>query len=221
MKKFSSLYSLLIFIISPVCVANMKVKKFIKDYVNGKDVIALNIGSGNTTLHENITNIDLIKYNNVDMTADILNLPIIDESVDVILNIAVLEHVASPEKAVAEFKRILKNDGVVYCYFPFMQGLHASPFDCSRRTIEGMRLLFKDWEIIELRDATGPTSGFLWIFQEYFAILLSFGFKPLYTILNMLLMVLTFPLKFLDILLIHHPMAKNISSGYAVIAKKK
>ena len=221
MKKYNSLYDFLIFLVSPVCVMNMGVKKFIREYINGKDVVAFNIGAGNTNLHENITNIDLHKYNNVDMTADILNLPVKNDSVDVIMNIAVLEHVSSPEKAVMEFHRILKDGGVVYCYFPFMQGLHASPFDCSRRTLEGMRILFKDWEILEIRDATGPTSGFLWVFQEYFAILFSFGIKPLYSLLHLFIMLVTFPLKFLDILLIRHPMGKNISSGYMVIARKR
>jgi len=221
LKKYQKFYKLLIEIISPVCPTNSGIKKFIKKYVANKDIIALNLGSGNDDLHENISNIDIFNYDNVDMTADLLNLPIQNDSVDVIMNVAVLEHVPFPEKAVAEFYRILKNEGVIYCFFPFMQGFHASPYDFSRRTIEGLKILFKDFEILEIRDAQGPTSGFLWVFQEYFAILFSFGIKPLYLVLQGLIMILTFPLKFLDILLVKHPMGKNISSGFDIVVKKK
>ena len=178
------------------------------------------MGSGNSDLHENISNIDIFNYDNVNLTADLLNLPIQNNSLNVIINTAVLEHIPYPEKAVSEFYRVLKNDGIIYCFFPFMQGFHASPNDFSRRTIEGLKVLFKDFKILEIKDASGPTSGFLWIFQEYFAILFSFGIKPLYTFLYFLIMILTFPLKFLDVLLVNHPMAKNISSGFAIIARK-
>ena len=69
--------------------------------------------------------------------------------------------------------------------------------------MEGIEILFKDFDMIEIKDGSGPTSGFLQIFQEYFAILFSFGIKPLYTFLYFLIMFITFPIKFLDILLVN------------------
>lgn len=77
---------------------------------------------------------------------------------------------------------------------------------------------FREEEIIV---GGGPTSGFLWIFQEWIAILLSFGSKRLYMVIYFLAMLLTFPLKFLDIILKYHPMAKNISPGFIYIGKKQ
>jgi len=171
-KKFHVFYKLLIDIISPVCPVNNGLKRFIKKYVTRNDIVATNLGSGNSNLHENISNIDIFAYGNVNMTAELENLPIQDNTVDVILNTAVLEHIPFPEKAVSEFYRIMKKDGVIYCSFPFIQGFHASPYDFSRRSAEGVKVLFKDFKILEVKDATGPTSGFLWVFQEYFAILL-------------------------------------------------
>ena len=102
-----------------------------------------------------------------------------------------------------------------------MQPFHASPYDFSRRTVEGMKVLYKDFDTIELKPSGGPTSGLLWIFQEWVSILLSFGIKPLHYLLNIVLMLLTFPLKFLDFILIYHPMSKNISSGFLYIGRKK
>jgi len=219
-KKFYKFYNFLITIISPIYPFNSGLNKYIKKYIKNKDIIALNIGSGNNNLGENISNIDIFKYENVDMTADLSNLPIKDDSVDVIINSAVLEHVPFPEEAVLEFKRILKKNGFIYCFFPFIHGFHASPYDFSRRTIEGLKILFKDFEILELKDGSGPTSGFLCILQEWLAILLSFGIKPLYLILNLIIMLITFPLKFIDFILVKHPMGKNITSGFYIIAKK-
>jgi predicted SAM-dependent methyltransferase len=110
---------------------NLGLKKFIKEYVAGKDIIALNLGSGNKDLNENISNVDIFKYDNVDMTTDLLNSPIKDDSVDVIINVDVLEHVPFPEEAVSEFKRILRRRGGFFAvsrlYMGFMLLLMTFP----------------------------------------------------------------------------------------------
>lgn len=218
-SHFKELYNVLIVIISPVYIGN-GTNKFIKKHVEGKNKIAVNLGSGSSNLSAEISNVDIFAYESVDLTCDINSLPFKDNSIDVILNLAVLEHVPSPDTVISEIYRILKKDGLVYCFFPFIQGFHASPYDYSRRTYEGIKESFKQFEILEVKNGGGPTSGFLWVFQEWTAMLLSFGIKPLYNIIYIIVMLLTFPLKFLDILLIHHPMAKNISSGFYVLGRK-
>jgi len=120
-----------------------------------------------------------------------------------------------------EIYRVLKPDGIVYTAFPFIQGFHASPYDFTRVTEEGIKVLHDGFEQIEVKPFSGPTSGMLWIFQEWVAILFSFGSKKLHMIIYLLMLVLTFPIKFLDYFLIHHPMAKNIASGFIYIGKKK
>jgi len=220
MKHYDKFYQLLIHFISPV-LETRSVKKYVKKNVTGKNFVALNIGSGSSNISNEISNIDIFLYKSVDLACDIENIPIKDNVVDYIFNIAVLEHVPNPEKVVNEMHRILKKEGVIYVFFPFMQPFHASPYDFSRRTIEGMKDLFKDFEQIELKPFGGPTSGFLWVLQEWIAILFSFGSKKLHLIIFLLTTLLTFPLKFLDFLLVHHPLAKNISSGFIFIGKKK
>jgi SAM-dependent methyltransferase len=219
-KKLNKLYNLLIYFISPVYHSH-KPKRFIKNfYKDNSNSILLNLGSGNYDISDNMSNVDIFAYDSVDLVCDIANLPIMDNAVDFILNLAVLEHVPDTEKVVEEFRRILKPGGTIYVFFPFIQPFHASPFDFSRRTFEGMKILFKDFKIIKLKPAGGPTSGLLWVIQEWIAIVLSFGNKKLHLVLSMLLMILTFPVKFLDFLFIHHPLAKNISSGFVLIGKK-
>lgn len=220
-KKYYKLYDFLVFLISPIYTRRGPLKKFLAEYVGNKEsVIALNLGSGNSNLSKNISNVDIFPYDNVNLTCDINRLPLKSETVDVIINIAVLEHIPEPEKSVDEMYRVLKKGGVMYCFFPFMVGYHASPCDFQRRTIDGLKVLFKKFEILDIQNGSGPTSSLLWIAQEYLSLLFSLGIGPLYRIILFLMMVLTFPVKFLDIVLIHNPMAKNISPGYIVIGKK-
>jgi len=218
-KNHYKLYTFLTNTFSPVFADNYHFK-FIKKYCNKKDLTILNLGSGNSDYTEYISNVDMFNYNNVNLVCNIDNLPLKSNSCDIIINIAVLEHVNNPELVVSEIFRVLKKGGIVFSFFPFIQGFHASPYDFSRRTNEGIKYLFKDFNIMEIRIAGGPTSGFLWIFQEFIAIFFSFGIKRLHNVILIILLMLTFPIKFLDLLLRYFPMSENIASGFYYIGKK-
>ncbi|WP_415325245.1 class I SAM-dependent methyltransferase [Chryseobacterium sp. MMS23-Vi53] len=221
LKKFGKFYNLLIEFISPVYPQPLfDIRKIIKNEIKGKNVVALNLGSGSSDLGEDLLNVDLLPYENVDVICDIENIPFKDNSVDYIINIAVLEHVPNPQKVISEIHRILKPGGKIYCFIPFMQPFHASPYDFQRFTYEGMKHQFREFEILKLTPI-GPTSGMLWVVQEWFALIFSFGIKPLHTILYLLFMVLTFPIKFLDVIFQFYPMSKNVASGFSIWAQKK
>lgn len=219
-KKFNKLYSSLIEIISPVYPQPFfDAKRIIRNEIKGKKVVALNLGSGNSDFGADLLNVDILPYQNVDIICDIENMPFKDNSVDYIINIAVLEHVPNPQKVISEIHRILKPDGKIYCFIPFMQPFHASPYDFQRFTYEGMKHQFREFEILKLK-SVGPTSGMLWVLQEWLALFFSFGIKPLHTFLYLFFMILTFPIKFLDVVLQFHPMSKNMASGFSILAKK-
>lgn len=220
LKKFTKLYYFLIDVISPVFIDG-GVRTFLNNYVTGKKKMVLNIGSGNSKLSDEIINIDIFRYEHVNIVCDISDLPFKDNSIDIILNIAVLEHVPDPQKVINEIHRVLKPEGIIYTAFPFMQGFHASPYDFTRVTEEGIKYLHSNFEPIEVKPFGGPTSGMLWIFQEWVAILFSFGSKKLHLLIYLLVMLLTFPLKYIDYFLIRHPAAKNIASGFIFIGSKK
>jgi len=218
LKKFSGIYNWLINILSPVFVDREQQKFILKYLVNDK--MTLNVGSGNTQISEHICNVDIFAYENVEVVCDIADLPFLDNSIDVVFNSAVLEHVPNPQIVVDEIYRVLKPNGVIYTAFPFMQGFHASPYDFTRVTEEGIKVLHKDFELIEVRPFGGPTSGMLWVLQEWIAILFSFGNKKIHMLIYLFVMVITAPIKLLDYFLIKNPMAKNISSGFIYIGKK-
>ncbi|MEA2016041.1 MAG: methyltransferase domain-containing protein [Actinomycetota bacterium] len=219
-KRFSGFYTFLIKVISPVFTYN-QLGRFVKAYVRRKNGSFLNLGSGNRVLSPEMINVDILPYKNVDIIADIQNLPVADGEMDIAVCSAVLEHVKDPYRVVNEIYRVLKKGGLTYCYMPFICGFHASPDDYTRLTYEGMKVLFKDFDIVELGVGGGPTSGLLWVLQEWLATLLSFGSRRLHFIFYVFFMLITFPIKYLDIILSKFPTAKNIASGFYIIARKK
>ena len=194
--------------------------RFLNKHVEGKPIVGINLGSGNNDISGNLTNVDIFPFPHVNIVGDIGNLPFKDGSVDLVINYQVLEHVPNPEKVVSEIYRVLRPGGWVYTVFPFMQGFHASPYDYSRRTSEGIKVLHEGFEMQETRCVGGPTSGLLWVFQDYVAIILSLGSERVYSVVYALMMALTFPIKFLDVLLVHHPLAKKISSSFVYVGVK-
>jgi SAM-dependent methyltransferase len=216
-KKYPNFYYSLIVIISPVQGNYKTIKKFISDS-NG---VVINIGSGNQVMRQGVINIDMMNYDNVDIVADIQDLPFRANTLDAVINIAVLEHVLEPSTVLKEVHRVLKPGGRVYTCIPFMQPFHASPHDYQRYTLPGIRYLHKDFEIIESGVAAGPVSGLLWVFQEAFASIFSFGNPFARNLLTILVMLLTWPIKFLDIIFSRLKTAENVASAFYVIAEKR
>jgi SAM-dependent methyltransferase len=218
-KKYPKLYRIIIDVISPVY--QKKSYIMIEKYVDIENSIILNIGSGPFKLNENILNVDITSYENVDIIADGFNLPFKSNSVDAILNIVILEHVPNPECVINEIHRVLKNGGVVYTVVPFIQGYHASPYDYKRWTSSGVLNLHSNFTLIESGVGGGPTSGFIWILTEWLALLFSFRIMSLYKILFVFFTLILWPFKFIDVFLIDHPMAKNIASNFYYLGMKK
>jgi SAM-dependent methyltransferase len=78
-----------------------------------------------------------------DVFGDAQQLPIAHESVDHVLLLDVLEHLARPEECIQEIKRVLKPNGTLILKVPFMYPIHDAPLDFRRWTIHGLRELAK------------------------------------------------------------------------------
>jgi SAM-dependent methyltransferase len=215
-KAFPSLYNqLLTNIFSPVLNNNIS-KRFLK-YQKG---FVINLGSGNNVLGKDVINVDMFDYKNVSIIADIHALPFFAGTVDAVFNIVVLEHVQCPQKVLKEIFRVLKPGGVIFSAIPFMQPYHASPHDYQRYTLKGIRYLHKDFESIESGTYGGPVSGFLWVSQEFLALLFSFGIVPLRNILSLLFMLVTWPAKYFDYFFRKLKTSENIASSFYFYGKK-
>ena len=222
-KHYGRLYYLLLHVFAPVMPSRQYIRCFRSEVdAYGKEAVVLNLGSGPHHVggRTDIINVDLYAFPEADIVADATNLPIQSDSVDFIINTAMLEHVQTPEKIINEMHRVLKAGGGFICYVPFMAPFHAAPHDFHRWTIEGAKNYFSIFQNTKTGIGAGPTSGMLWTLQQWLAIAFSFGSKTLHDILFLLLMVITAPIKLLDLLLVYFPNAEKIASGFFITGRK-
>ncbi|MBI5435048.1 MAG: class I SAM-dependent methyltransferase [Planctomycetes bacterium] len=88
----------------------------------------------------------------VDVFGDAGCLPFADRSCDTVLAVELLEHVHDPDAAVAEFARVLADDGRLLLTVPFVAPRHQLPFDFRRFTPDGLRAVLErhGFEVVEL-----------------------------------------------------------------------
>lgn len=209
-KKYPRVYYFLIKVISPVYGDTRALDRFL-DSVEG---VVLNIGSGNSPKRKGVVNVDMMDYENCDIVCDIHFLPFKDNSVDAVMSVAMLEHVSEPQNVLKEVQRVLKPGGRIFSVIPFMQPFHASPHDYQRYTLTGIEFLHRDFQIIESGVFSGPISGALWVLQECLASVFSLGSEKLRNLFTILLMCMTWPIKFLDVFAIRLKTAKNVASNF-------
>ena len=101
------------------------------------------------------------------VVCDASDLPFEDRQFDLVICVAVLEHVLEPQRCVDEMRRVLADDGLIYATTPFMQQVHMGEYDFTRFTHAGHRWLFRDFDEIDSGIATGPASVLVWSI-EYF-----------------------------------------------------
>lgn len=79
----------------------------------------------------------------VDFVADVSNLPMADNTYDIVLSTQVLEHVMDPQKVIEEMTRVLKPGGWLFLTTPQSSPLHNLPWNFFNFTNLGLRLLFE------------------------------------------------------------------------------
>lgn len=81
-------------------------------------------------------------YSKIDVGGDITKLPFKANTVNIIINTHVLEHICEPEKTIQEFYRVLKPGGRLFLTAPQGWYEHQTPHDYFRYTSYGLRHLF-------------------------------------------------------------------------------
>jgi uncharacterized protein YbaR (Trm112 family)/SAM-dependent methyltransferase len=207
------------FIFDPAYVSHITRDRIVNNLPH--QALLLNIGAGVKRFSRTrCINLDLEEFGNVDMVADGQEMPISDQSIDMVLVEYVVEHVPDSKRIVAEIYRILKPGGYIYATVPFIQAYHGNPDDYFRFTISGFRQFWKDFECKECKTFGGPTSALVCILKEYLAILLSFNNILIYSILSQVLIIPLFPLKFLDIALARLDTAQNMAFSILFLGQK-
>jgi SAM-dependent methyltransferase len=223
LKQWGRIYYALLYVFAPVLPSVAQIKAMRQCLAaNGTDQVILNLGSGpnRVSSREDIINVDIFAFDQVDVVADATDLHFENDVADLILNTAMLEHTPNPQKVVQEMHRVLRPNGVCYCFLPFIAPFHAAPHDYYRWTLSGIETLFAEFESVDIGIGAGPMSGFLYVLIEWLSILLSFGSKQIHDILFLLLLVLLAPFKLLDLILVYFPYAERVAGGFFVVGKK-
>jgi SAM-dependent methyltransferase len=184
-------------------------------------LLTLNIGSGNSKRNSNTINLDISLYRNVNIVGNAMNIPIADATFDFVINIALLEHLEYPEKAVAEMHRVLKPGGYLYTVTPFLLHYHGYPNDYQRFTKSGLQSLFRDLEFIEEGTRIGPSSTISTLVADWFELFTFSEKRCINDIVRFIALVLVFPLKFFDYLLSHNPRSHEMAQAIYILVRKK
>lgn len=133
--------------------------------------IVLNAGSGQRgiQLGQRSLNIDITPSNSPDIIGDLHCIPLLNESVDTVVSIAVLEHTRFPWIVAQEFFRVLRPGGCGVIAVPFLQPQHACPNDFMRFTENGLIELMKytGFEVIETSHVHHFGQTLAWLLWEY------------------------------------------------------
>jgi SAM-dependent methyltransferase len=96
-----------------------------------------------------------------DVLADLnLPLPFADGSVDSVVSLSVMEHLAEPQAFLAEAARVLRPGGTMLVQVPFQWRVHEAPHDYFRFTRFGLERLFARAGFADV--AVEATTGF-WV----------------------------------------------------------
>ena len=189
-------YSVGIKLIGPSYPFNFRKK--ILSHVDPDQSVVVDLGAGNHRLADSIVTLDGIDYDAVDIVADVTSLPFKDGSIDCFTSRSVLEHVPEVHRVIGEIRRCTRPAGLSIHYTPFLFPYHASPHDYQRFTHTGIAHLFKEWSLVEQENTGGPISLLLIIVIELVSTLFGFGNQRIKLSIYLLLCLLLFPLKFLD-----------------------
>lgn len=104
----------------------------------------------------NILTVDIDPERKPDLLSSAENLaPLANASLDAVLCLEVLEHVADTQAAIRSIGRVLRPGGWLIGSTPFLLGIHDPPHDYYRFTEFGLRYLFRDFELVTLRPRNG------------------------------------------------------------------
>jgi len=97
-------------------------------------------------------------YSNIDFASNLAALALPDDSMDVVLNINVLEHVSEPRRVLQECHRVLRPGGRLLLVAPQSWLMHQAPNDFFRYTRHGLEYLLTQAGFVSFEiEAVGGT----------------------------------------------------------------
>lgn len=120
--------------------------------------LGMNLGSQGTAPLPDLVSFDADRVPGVELVGDAHHIPLLGDSLGLVVTTSVFEHLQDPRKAIAEVFRVLAPGGILYFEVPWMYEIHGCPADYQRWTPMGLRILMEDFEILDDGPIGGPAS---------------------------------------------------------------
>lgn len=146
------------------------------------------------------------------------HIPFENNTFDLAIFQAVLEHVADPFKCVQEAHRVLNSDGLIFAATPFMQQVHERANDFTRFTHLGHRRLFRAFSEIESGIFAGTGVALGWSIKYFVGSLINN--KYIRYFIQILISCLFFWLKYIDFIICNNRGSFDGASGFYFIGRK-
>ncbi len=173
-------------------------------------------GAGTRT--PGFVNVDMVQLPGVDAVADVQLLPFPSGLFTRVECDAVLEHVRDPEATIREIERVLEPGGFAHIVTPFCHPLHEYPTDYRRFNLPALKLMSGELEVVAAGWRTGPTATLLAVVLEYVKLLLPWRIWRVAA--HGVVGWLTFPLRYLDLVLLRWPEAGRLGNHCYVWLRK-
>jgi hypothetical protein len=115
--------------------------------------LALDFGAGvpgSDRLRTDVVNLDALHFPGIDVCSSYPRLPFRDRAFELVLSLAVFEHLPDPRAAALEVARVLKRGGLFFVDTAFLQPLHGDPDHFFNMTMSGLRRILDGFEIVDI-----------------------------------------------------------------------
>ncbi len=192
----------------------------------------IDVGAGQTQYKKYFSNLEYVAqdscvgdeqwdFSRIDIKSEIYDIPVEAASFDYVFCTQVMEHLRYPDKAFAEFNRLLKPGGRLYVTCPMTWKEHQQPHDFFRYTQFALKGLAHDhgFTMLEINKVGGKFITIAKLLTDlYFVLKLP---KPLLYLAVLILYPINFSIGLIAYLLDFLDRSKELTLQYECILEKK